>query len=340
MMQNTKCTVVIPEHNRPLHLKRLLDFYLKYDFNIIVSDSSDREFLYLGDYKEKIAYRHFPKMPLAEKINAIGHLITTPFIFMCANDDFIVPEAVNKIIYFLENNIDYISGQGIYVKFDPLKDEIIPQLIYENMLTEKLDEIKCTDRLSHLMSSYFQFYYAVFRTEIFNKIYSTVIKEHKTVINNLRLLEIYVSCYSVIEGKHIIIAELYGVRESIFMSAGAITDKMYHVVSSPKYQTEYRDFIKLLSESICEKTALNKIESENLIVNSVQIYLKKHYPEKDRVIYLLMRLSNKMIISKLRRVVSLYIMRKSPKSFPPYIDGMNYWNGIKQHIIAYRSIYK
>lgn len=339
-MQNTKCTVVIPEHNRPLHLKRLLDFYLQYDLQIIVSDSSDVEFLYLEDYKEKITYRHYPKMPLAGKINAIGQLITTPFVFMCANDDFIVPETVSKIISFLENNIDYNSGQGIYVKFDPLKEEIIPLLIYENMLNEKLDEINCTNRIDHLMSNYFQFYYAVFRTEVFKKIYSSVIKEDKTVINNLRLLEIYVSCYSAIDGKHIIMPELYGVRESIFMSAGATTENMYQIVRSRRYETEYWDFIKLLSELICEKTTLNKIESENIIVKTVQIYLKKHFPEKRIINYILLHfVCNKKIISRLRRIVYLYKIKKISK-YTSYIKGMNYWSGIKQHIIDYRYIYK
>ena len=339
-MQNTKCTVVIPEHNRPLHLKRLLDFYLKYDINIIVSDSSDNVFLYLEDYKEKIEYRHYPAMPLAEKINAINNLIITPFVFMCANDDFIIPETVSKIISFLENNIEYISGQGIYVSFDPLKEEITPLLIYDNMLNETLDDIKGVDRLSHLMRNYFQFYYAVFRTEVFKKIYSSAIKGNKTVINNLRLLEIYVSCYSAIEGKHIIMSELYGARESIFMSAGAITDNMYQVVNSPQYQTEYRDFVKLLSEVIREKEALNIIESEIFVVNAVETYLNSHFPKNHRIIYLLMRFCNKKFISRFRRIVYSYKIKQAQKSIPSSIGGMNYWIGIKKHIIEYLFIYK
>jgi glycosyltransferase domain-containing protein len=339
-MQKTKCTVVIPEHNRPLHLKRLLDFYLKYDIHIIVSDSTESEFSFLKDYEEKITYRHYPEMPLAEKINAIGHLITTPFVFMCANDDFIIPETVRKIVSFLEDNNEYDSGQGIYVKFDPLQAEIKPQLIYENMLNEKLDETKSRDRLSHLMGNYFQFYYAVFRTELFTKIYASVIKEHKTVLNNLRLLEIYVSCYAAIESKHIILTELYGARESIFMSAGAVTDKLPQIVKSARYKNEYSAFIKLLSGIIKENEDTNDIESENIVVNAIQLYLESHFPRNRGMKYLLMRYEHIRIISRLKRIVYLFKLKQTPQSIPAVIEGMGYWSGIKQHINDYRFIYK
>jgi glycosyltransferase domain-containing protein len=338
-MSDTKCTVVIPEHNRPLHLKRLLDFYLKYDINIIVSDSSDSEFLYIQNYTEKIVYRHYPKMPLAEKINAIGPFITTPYVFMCANDDFIVPETAHNIISFLENNMEYNSGQGIYVKFDPVKDDITPLLLYDNMLTAKADEIKCTDRFTHLMGNYYQFYYAVFRTETFNKIYNSVIIEEKTVIKNLRLLEIYISCYSVIEGKHIVLQEFYGARESIFMSAGAVTDTMYHVVNSDNYRDEYRNFIKLLAELISEKENKTNEESGTIIINAVSLYLNKYYPRKKRIKYSLLKLINNKILAIFGRNIYLQKKNQSQKTIPAHITGMDYWEGIKQHILDYRFIY-
>lgn len=339
-MPDIKCTVVIPEHNRPLHLKRLLDFYLKYEINIIVSDSSDIEFIYNDEYQGKIIYRHYPKMPLAEKINAISSLITTPYVFMCANDDFIVPETVNNIILFLENNIDYNSGQGIYVKFDPLKKEIKPLLIYENMLKEKLDELICTDRLLHLLSNYFQFYYAVFRTEIFNKIYASVIIEDISVIKNLRLLEIYVSCYSVILGKHIVLPEFYGARESIFMSAGAMTDTMYDVVNNSKYKLEFSEFVKLLSEAISKKEDLTKEESSEILIKAINIYLNKNYPKKNKVIYLFTQLINKRFISGLKNIIYSQKIKHVSNTIPSRIEGMNYWKKINQHILNYQNIYK
>jgi len=337
---NAKCTVVIPEHNRPLHLKRLLDFYLKYELNIIVTDSSDNEFLFRKDYEARIVYRHYPKMPLAEKINAINHLIETPFVFMCANDDFIVPETVNNIISFLESNIEYNSGQGIYIKFDPKNEEITPLLIYENMLKEKLDETKCTDRLNHLMGNYFQFYYAVFRTEVFKILYSSVIKEGKSVIKNLRLLEIYISCYSIIEGKHIIFQEFYGARESIYLSAGAMTDTMPSIVSSPKYREEYNWFINLLTEAISKKEFFLTDESGKFIHNAVQLYLNKYYPVRSRIKYLFIKFINKNIISGLERIIYYKRYKQFFNNIPDNISGMNYWIEIKKHIINYRYIYK
>lgn len=333
------CTIVIPEHNRPLHLKRLLDYYLKYNFIIIVTDSSDKEFFYLNEYKDKIEYRHYPRAPLAEKINAIIDIITTPYVFMCANDDFIVPETVNKIISFLEINLGYNSGQGIYIDFDPFEKELEPSLRYENLLNENFNENDSIERLNHLMSSYFQFYYAVFRTAVFSKIYSSTICNYKTVINNLCLLEIYVSCYAIIEGKHYIISELYGVRENIFKSAGAITDNMYNVINSKKYKIEYGYFVKLISETLCKKESFSEKIGVDIIRGSVNIYMKNNFSRKSKIKYLILKVCGKKNVLTIRGFIASYIKGREIKPIPPSVGGMNYWIEIKKHINHYLFIY-
>ncbi len=84
-------TVIIPEHKRPEHLKRLLDYFLSYGIKVIVTDSSDVEFKYLSEFEKDIVYRFYPKVNLAEKLTKVISLVETPFVVMCANDDFLVP---------------------------------------------------------------------------------------------------------------------------------------------------------------------------------------------------------------------------------------------------------
>ena len=63
-------TVVIPAHNRPEKLRRVLHYYSQTNMQILVSDSSDILFLYLYEFTELI-YFHYPKEQFLRKINKI-----------------------------------------------------------------------------------------------------------------------------------------------------------------------------------------------------------------------------------------------------------------------------
>ena len=51
-----KATVIIPAHNRPKHLRRLLDYYSQTDLEIIIPDSSDQIFPLIKDYPKLNIY--------------------------------------------------------------------------------------------------------------------------------------------------------------------------------------------------------------------------------------------------------------------------------------------
>ena len=53
-------TVIIPAHNRPERLRRLLDYYSRTDIKILVPDSSDHPFADAEKYPD-ITYLHRPK---------------------------------------------------------------------------------------------------------------------------------------------------------------------------------------------------------------------------------------------------------------------------------------
>jgi len=341
-MNFTNFTVVIPEHNRPHHLKRLLEYYLDQNVRIIVSDSSVEEFCYLKEYKDKIVYHHFPQTPLAKKIYNILPFIETPYVVMCANDDFVIPNAVSKITDFLDNHLDYNSGQGIYIDYDPFDENLQISLRYPNMLIEQLDENNGCDRLLHLMKSYFQYYYAVYRASTFVNVYSSVIRDDSTRIVNLCLLESYISSYSAIEAKHIIIPELYAARENIINSAGRFTDNMSKIITKKKYRNEYNAYSELLSKLIINQEKITPKKATEIVNKSIDIYMSESFRDYFKFKNRSKRaLKNILFKIGLLEVIIKRINKKSNKlkqNIPTYINGLEEWVQIEKYIHKFQDI--
>lgn len=340
---NERFTVIIPEHNRPEHLKRLLDYFLSQNVKIIVADSSINEFKYVKDYSGKITYKHFPGMALALKINLMTSLIETPFVVMCANDDFIVPDAINEIIDFLEINPEYNSGQGIFFSFDPFEERLRPVIRYSNMINGSIEEDLPSERIKYLLKNYFQFYYAVHRTSVFKNVYNSVIYEDKTLIDNLCLLEVYTAAYTILNGKHKIINRFYGARENIVNSAGVITDSMYEVLTNKKYQFQIESFDLLLLKCLCENQNIGEKESKIVIEDSINFYMDKHFPHfnsKSKLfkIFLKEKIS-KMDIFKVRKIFKKKSDYSYVRHFIGDFRGIEKWELIKKYIIDYKNIY-
>ena len=69
-------TVIIPAHNRPERLRRLLDYYSRTDIKILVPDSSDHPFADAEKYPD-ITYLHRPKLHFLLKLKEVLPMIST-----------------------------------------------------------------------------------------------------------------------------------------------------------------------------------------------------------------------------------------------------------------------
>ena len=63
-------TVIIPAHNRPERLRRLLDYYSRTDIKVLVPDSSDHPFADAEKYPD-ITYLHRPKLHFLLKLKEV-----------------------------------------------------------------------------------------------------------------------------------------------------------------------------------------------------------------------------------------------------------------------------
>ncbi len=345
-MYQNNFSIIIPAHNRPMHLKRLLEYYLHQNVKVIVADSSVNKFSQLEEYKGRVIYHHYPQSSLPEKLCNVFPFIDTDYVVMCADDDFIIPKTINIITEFLDKNLDYNSGQGIFVDFDLSEESVRPSLRYPNMLHEQINDIYGCERVLHLMKSYFQFYYAVFRTATFRNIYSSVINENKVGILNLCLLESYVSSYSAIEGKHIIMPILYAARENIVSSAASFTDNIPNVISEKKYRDEYALYIKLLTNLLITSDHLSPELAKQTIINSVDMYMSKNFPyyftRSARFKRFLKNIAKQIGVENIQKIVLKENRSEDKKNndLSQSISGYEEWNHIEEYIhLFYKECY-
>ena len=356
MMKNNynRFTIIIPTYNRPEYLKRILSYYLHFGITILVADSSNEIFPYIDDYKNKIIYKHTPQEYFAKKVYDISKFICSPYIVMCADDDFIIPETINQIINFLEKNLTYKSGQGLYLTFSYNNNIITNTLKYKHLIGENLFEDSSYKRILHLMGNYFHFYYSVYHTDIFVHCYENLIHENIPIITNLNLLEIFNANYTAINGKHIILPLLYSAREKISDSAGSYTDGMDKVISQKKYRTEYKNFINLLSEHLSKTENISFYNAKHIIKKAIRRYMNKHYSKKKKIInfinvlkthiktYFVIILKNIGLYPFIYKIKSYIKPNKKSvdKSFPFSTQDLEQWEIIKDYILQYKYIYQ
>lgn len=344
-MKNQKVTVIIPEHNRPEHLKRLLDYFLNFDFPIIVADSSNEKFKYLGIFEKRISYYYFPKEDLGKKLYNLADKIATPYVVMCANDDFLVPEAIIQMINFLDHNNEYNSAQGIFIDFSIKSNEIIRGLRYKSTSDLNLNDMDGLTRLFRLQSNYFQYYYAVVRTTIFNNVFESINNNNICIINNLCLLESYMSSYIAIHGKHRIFPVFYSVRENIINSAASYTDTIPEVIFKPEYKKQYESYLYNLAHE------LHKIDNINLekayidIKESIKVYIKNIQPDfysrKGRILFTI-KVTLKSVLKRLGIKKAYSKKKETHVDCFPFGDeaSISQWERIKTYIMKYQHIYK
>jgi len=122
-MIRQRITILIPTHNRPAYLKRSLAWFLSGGFRVIVADSSKT----LNDdvsrsQNSELTYIHRPGGydAYTAKIYEALQLVDTPYVALCADDDFILYDGLERGVRFLDSNSDYVFYQGMAYFFQVL----------------------------------------------------------------------------------------------------------------------------------------------------------------------------------------------------------------------------
>lgn len=120
-MSHPRLTCLIPTHNRPHFLRRLLHFYKQHPMScsFFVADSSKQagaaENVAAVEEASRlldITYCHFGTDLITKYFQALSR-IGTPYVVVCADDDFLLPNAVDTCVEFLELHPEYSLAQGL-----------------------------------------------------------------------------------------------------------------------------------------------------------------------------------------------------------------------------------
>jgi len=268
-MQNL-VTLIVILHNRHNNVERLMEYYKDFESPIILADSSTKAHVFKHK-KTGLNHLYMPGISYAEKIEQTLKYVTTPYVVMCADDDFIVPSGLYQCVEFLENNKDYTVAQGlilIYYKYT-INLKLRFGILYNQNYTRSENEP--LQRLELLFSPYKSLLYAVHRTSSLQKAFNNAGKS----IKNLYLNEYVASILPVLFGKSMDLPFLYQVREYSDVSDDKSTDNLEVILGSECYTEEVKNFQNLIIDNSKNIEALD----QRALIQTLNIVLK-HYSEQ------------------------------------------------------------
>lgn len=263
-------SVIIPAHNRPERLQRLLDYYRGTGVRVIVPDSSVNRFNGRMD-PDQVIYIHRPSEHFLLKIREILPLIKTDYVLYCADDDFAVPEAIEHMVEFLDSHPSYSCAQGHYLTFTPRKGrriEFSPRYIryFDNRVTAPT----AAGRLAQISGMYASLLYGVVRTDAFRRTYEYCFDSHGEMrFRNLYLAEEFFHNSMLIHGDYATLPYFYSAREQIRNSAAQTTVPSSVIKNSEEYRPEFEGFVRGLTLLLVEREALAESEAEKLVRRAV-----------------------------------------------------------------------
>src|ERR1035437_9123475 len=98
----SKITIVTATRNRHPYLERIIDYYSNYNIQMLIADDSKEK--YAKELPRNVTYYYYSGEPYLSRLNDILQKVKTPYVVLCADDDFIVPDGISKCVSFLDDN--------------------------------------------------------------------------------------------------------------------------------------------------------------------------------------------------------------------------------------------
>ena len=205
-------TLIIPTFDRHDILLRAIDYYQHFDCKVLIVDSSDNKFIH--KFPDNIIYKHLPKACWTGKIYEAAKDITTPYVCLVADDDYLLESGLKEGIFFLGKNPDYASVQGRYYQFELIENQVAFSPRYD--LKSNNYSVESEDRYSRLAKTfnpYMHQVFAVHRANLFIKgcEFASVFKGYDW--GNFYITELIQPLVPMCYGKHKVLPILWMVRD-------------------------------------------------------------------------------------------------------------------------------
>ena len=201
-------TICIFTFERPVSLLRIIDFYSKYNIQLIILDASAD--LNTSAFPAKIRYFHMPGASVQERFIKFSSLASTQYLLLSPDDDFFAIKGLVDSLIFLDRHQEFSSVQGLRIRtFDYPNFHWIPDYT-KYMKSEFIGDDKTHRVLT--MGKQMHYIYSVFRHEVYAKIVSCLVGAESQSRNSVSIVEIIFNLTLPALGKHKTIPCFYSAR--------------------------------------------------------------------------------------------------------------------------------
>lgn len=201
-MTTMRLSVVVPTYERPEWLRRIVAYLAPHAmrFELWVLDSSSGTTLadargWLGSFGGRVRHVVYDAdIPLRAKLeDGLGRL-ETPYCVFCADDDLVIPDALERCVTHLDRHTDHVGAQGLYFAHSASGAHFfVDDILYCH---RPLDQATALERLAVLFDDYQSNFYAVYRTEAQRAAFAVAARQ-----DNSLFFELLQSAHTAASGK-------------------------------------------------------------------------------------------------------------------------------------------
>lgn len=264
-MHDPRLTCLVPTHNRPQFLRRLMRFFVQVQpqFTLRIIDSSEtgtaaenRSIVEGASRQIRVEYQHIPR-PFYEKLALGLGDVTTPYVAMCADDDCLFPETVTRSVEFLEEQPTYASAMGHKAQINTTKKTWLGSL--KVLKGYSIEDESILDRCRLMATQWYSNFYAVYRTRTLHDSFR-IVAANSSPKSLPQLPEMLMSQLSVLRGPAKVLPMMY----SIWQRHETNWTNMVAKALQSQPELHYAQFRACLLEQL-QLAGIDREESERLI---------------------------------------------------------------------------
>ena len=329
---DNKLTLIIATKNKPDVLRAVLKYYssIKFPYKILIADDTN-----IKRYKKynidsvamsnnlKIKYLNLETNSVFESIVGLLERVNTPYVVNSGDDDFFSLKTINRILYFLESDKDFISAGGISVKLNAFWDNNYRKWRVVNKLNGTTDNNNSDNlvlRVIHYTRRLKVTTYNITRTRPLLRAYK--LAENHNLFDSPFAIELFQNSLLLASGKnrtffrfyHYWFAPINRRKINALKTKGEKDNNyMFNDLSSLKSTNSSIAFLNLLSSEFIKRFNLDKVIANHLARSVWLSYWSNYYlRRKSEVVkesnFLVLSASNKNSIK-----LDVFIMKLSSK---------------------------
>jgi len=279
----SKITLIVPTINRSDFVIRLLRYYDSLNFKhfIMIGDSSNHEEFDKTNHvvseingRLNVEHSHYPDLTNYAVTYKLIQNVSTPYSAFMPDDDFLVPDSIEKLIVFMDKHSDYSCAWGKTILFT-LQEHgaygLIRSLGPNNQATNfSIEENSAKERLFAHINNYSSVFIGVCRTKMLEKalrnsmeMNSTGNMSDKTWWTAQQFGEMLTSYSLVLQGKIKSFDCLYWVRQ--FHDQRYVFNGYFDWLTSKNWLTCYNMTALQIKEDIIENDGIDEESAGNIV---------------------------------------------------------------------------